>query len=329
MFRMFCRDLLDCVDGTRINSHYRISNKRGFRDYSSALGRGWMFNGELADKTGKVKLVFFGINDEEKVREVYRSLGSDNIVEVNGTLSTYRDDRQVIVDGKTESDFIRLAEPVDYDLAKFLHETNQDPEELWDYLLRQIGALENPYLKALVEKIFEDEEIRLLYKTVPGARVYHHACKCGLLEHVWETTQYCDLAYMIHPSMNHDLIISGAILHDIGKIRENIVTGSISETREGMLLGHVHLGVQIIKEKIADIPDFPKDLETKLLHIILSHHGQRGGGVEIPPMTPEAITVATADVIGSIVTQYIRARKDSDEGNFKTYKRPIGWVFVE
>ena len=171
-------------------------------------------------------------------------------------------------------------------------------------MLRQISAIVDPNLKALLENIFVDEEIRVLFRTVPGARLYHHACASGLLEHVWETTQYCDLAYMIHPSMDHDLIITGAILHDIGKIKENIVVGSIEETREGMLLGHVHLGIQIIKEKLRALPDFPKDLETKLFHIILSHHGACEGIAGIRPMTAEAITAATADMIGSNVTQF-------------------------
>jgi len=322
---MFVKELQDCADGTRINSHYSISDKRGVQEYT----KGWMFRGKLSDKTGKVDIVFFGPNDEGKVGELYGSLIPDSIVEINGKLSTYRNEKQIVVNGKAEMDYIIPAHPTDYDLAKFLHETNQDPEELWNYLLRQISTFESPHLKALLEKIFEDEKTRHLFRTVPGARLYHHACVAGLLEHVWETTQYCDLAYMIHPSMDHDLIITGAILHDIGKIMENIVVASIEETREGMLLGHVHLGIQIIREKLRDLPDFPKELETKLLHIILSHHGAGGGITEIRPMTAEAITVATADMIGSNVTQYIRARKDTREQGFKAYVRPIGRVFIE
>jgi len=321
----YCRDLLGCSDGTRINSCYRLSKKAGLRTY----GQGWMFNGELSDITGRVNLVYFGTDDESQTRELYGSLILDNVVQVFGELSTYNNQKQIVIDGKTGADFIRLASRDEYDITKFLPNTNQDPELLWEYLLKLINSIQDPHLKTLLETIFRDTEIASLFKTVPGARVYHHACKGGLLEHVWETTQYCELACMIHPSMDRDLIITGAILHDIGKIKQNIITGSITETREGMLLGHIHLGITIIKEKISEIPDFPEMLETKLLHILLSHHGEYGQGSEITPMMPEAITVASADVIGSKVTQYIRVRKDTDETGFKTWRRPIGWVFTE
>ena len=167
------------------------------------------------------------------------------------------------------------------------------------------------------------------FRTLPGARVYHHSCEGGLLEHVWEMLQYCEKAVEIHPSLNRDLVISGAILHDIGKIKENEVSPSIKETREGMLLGHIFLGAEMVKEKISQIPDFPPLLEDKLLHILLSHHEKKEYGAMMEPKTPEAITVACADGIGSKVTQYIRAKKDSETTDFKDYRRPIGWVFIE
>ncbi|MCX6649317.1 MAG: HD domain-containing protein [Candidatus Bathyarchaeota archaeon] len=288
-----------------------------------------MFNGQLSDKTGTINLVYFGQDNEPKVKAVWEELITQKIVMVNGTVSSYKGDKQINIDGKIDTNYIRPATPEEIDTSKFIPDSNQDGKILWNYIHELIASIENPHLKQLMEKIEADKPLIDLFKTAPGAKLYHHACKGGLLEHVWETTQYCEIVIDIHPSLDRDLVLCGAILHDIGKIRENEVSLNIAETPEGMLLGHINIGTEIVKEKISEIPDFPKRLEQKLVHILLSHHGKTENGAGIEPKTPEAATVYTADLMGSLVSQYIRARKDSNPKDFRTYREPIGWVFRE
>ncbi|MHA1409978.1 MAG: 3'-5' exoribonuclease YhaM family protein [Candidatus Odinarchaeia archaeon] len=323
---MLCRDLLGCENGTIVESTFCLRNKTELRAHR---GGGYMFNGELSDKTGFINFVYWGGADQDSVKEIFDPLSVDNIIKIKGTLGTYNERRQISIDQKIEDNYIRNAEEAEIDVSKFLPETNQDIDGMWGYLEEVIESVENPHLKELLNKFSDDEEFMRLFKTLPGARVYHHACKGGLLEHIWETMQYCEIVIDVHESLDRDLVIAGAFLHDIGKIKENKMNVNITETREGMLLGHIFLGANMVKEKITEIADFPELLEHKLMHIILSHHGKVESGAFIEPMTAEAAAVSTADAMGSLVTQYIRARKDSANGDFKTYKRPIGWVFRE
>jgi len=323
---MLYRDLVASEDGTIVETTFCLNKKSGLRVHG---GGGYMFNCELSDKTGFIDLVYWGGADQDPVKEIYDSLNVSSIVKIKGTLGTYNEKRQISISSRVPSNYIRIAEEPEIDISKFLPETNQDIDEMWSYIEEVIESVETPHLKELLNKFCEDGDFIRLFKTLPGARVYHHACKGGLLEHVWETMQYCEIVTHVHPSLNRDLVIAGAFLHDIGKIKENKMHMNITETKEGMLLGHIYLGANMVKEKITEIGDFPELLENKLLHIILSHHGKVESGAVVEPMTAEAATVSTADAMGSLVTQYIRARKDSADGDFKTYTRPIGWVFRE
>lgn len=323
---MLCKELVDCEDGTIVDTTFCLSKKIGFRSDNRG---GYMFIGELSDKTGFINFVYWGGTEQDQVKKIFDSLRVNSIINLRGTLGTHNKRRQISINSRVVDNYIQVAGEANIDVSKFLPETNQDIDEMWSYLDKVITSVENPYLKEIFKKFCEDREFMGLFQTLPGARLYHHACKGGLLEHVWETMQYCEIVTQVHPSLDRDLVIAGAFLHDIGKIRENKMHMNISETREGMLLGHIFLGANMIKEKITKIKGFPKTLENKLLHIILSHHGTVETGAVVEPMTAEAAAVSTADTMGSLVTQYIRARKDSATGDFKTYIRPIGRVFVE
>lgn len=323
---MFCRELSDVPVGTPIDTCFCLDSKWGFRSYTRAGSQRWMFNGRLTDKTGIVALVYFGVAENE-TQDAFDNMSIGQIVRVNGDVSEYQGNPQIRIDCTNPSHFIRPATDGEFERAKFIPESNRVIEEMWNDIQVLIDSITNPHIQLLFEKILADEELVTKFKISPGARKYHHACTSGLLEHVWETIQYCELATAVHPSLDRDLILCGAFVHDIGKIRENEITDSIMETPEGMLLGHTYLGMNMIKEKILQIDDFPTELEMKLMHIILSHHGKTEFGAGVEPKTAEAATVSAADVMGSWVTQFIRARKDSTGDDFKTYRRPLGWVF--
>lgn len=232
---MLCKDIKKCVDGTEISSCLILKSRRAISPYAY----GFMFSALLSDITGDIALVYFGGPDLDQVRAIYNSFSIGDPVFVRGTFGIYvkTGQKQIVID--TKQGEIRLAENDEIDISKFIPETNQDIDAMFTYIVGLINSIEDVHLKELLQKFVGDTEFVKNFKTLPGARLYHHSCKGGLLEHVWEMLQYCEKAIEIHPSLNKDLVISGAILHDIGKIKENEISLSIKETREGMLLGHI------------------------------------------------------------------------------------------
>jgi len=321
--KKLCKEVKQCEDGTLVSSFFRVKTRRIPRKYT----KGYMFDVIVTDKSGEIDLTYWGGNDLDAVQSVFDSFAIGNVVYVSGTVHTWRDQKKINVgEGSGE---IRLANEGEYDLDDFIYKTNQDPELLWSYITGIKDSISNPHLKALLNAFFDDEEFAEKFKRIPAAILYHHACIGGLLEHTWEVLKYCEKAVEIHPSLDKDLLFSGAILHDIGKIRENEVSVGINQTREGMLLGHIYIGAEWVKDKISTISDFPSLLSDKLIHIILSHHGKQEYGSFQTPQFPEAATVSCADDIGSRVSQYIRAKKDKNTDDFRRYVRHLGPIFLE
>lgn len=180
-----------------------------------------------------------------------------------------------------------------------------------------------------MESFTADADFVKRFKLFYGARMFHHSCVGGLLEHTWEVLQYCELACRIHPSLNRDLVYAGAFLHDFGVLKENTEPLGMTESREGFMMGHVFLSAEVVSRRISSIQGFPEPMRIKLLNIILSHQEKEKPESDYYPRTPEAIVVLCADVFGFKVSQYIRVKKDSAGGDWRTQRAPIGGVFTE
>ncbi len=196
---------------------------------------------------------------------------------------------------------IRVASPGEYNPQKFICETKFPIEEQFTVLLEIIDSVENPYLKRLLESFFYDDKFVKKFLRTPAGKTIHHACIGGLLEHTLGVVEICETVSKRYKSIDRDLLITAAILHDIGKVHEYSVGISIDRTTEGILLGHLYMSCEMVAFKIAEIPDFPKSLKTKLLHCILSHHGEYEHGSPKKPKTLEAVTLAYADALDSRV----------------------------
>lgn len=322
--KTFCSDIKQMADGTEVGSCFVVTTREAPKQTRTG---NYYLRVVIADKSGEIDLMYWGGNNLEPVKRVFDSFAIGNVVYVSGKVNTFRGKKNIIID-ETFGE-IRLANEGEYDLDDFLHKTNQDIESMWGYITGIIDSINDPHLKALLNAFFKNEEFVKQFKTIPAARYYHHACIGGLLEHTWEVLNYCEKAIEIHPSLDKDLLFTGAILHDLGKIRENEISIGINQTREGMLLGHIYIGAEMVKDKISTISGFPQLLSDRIIHIILSHHGKEEYGAFLTPQFPEAVTVSCADDIGSKVTQYIRAKKDAKTDDFKTYIKHLGWVFLE
>jgi len=199
--------------------------------------------------------------------------------------------------------------------ADYLPSSKSDRSEMFESLMNIISTIGNPHLKALLELIFSDEEIADSFQKAPAAKGFHHAYIGGLLEHTLSVTQMIDLTANHYKQANRDLIITGGILHDIGKIYELSFKGSMNYTDEGRLIGHIVMAVELVDAKIPEIAGFPKQLALELRHILLSHHGTLEYGSPKRPKTIEALIVNFIDDLDAKMNAFGEFISNSGDGS--------------
>jgi 3'-5' exoribonuclease len=170
---------------------------------------------------------------------------------------------------------------------------------MWQELESVVGSIGNEHIRGLLERILSDPEIAARYKLAPAAKSLHHAYLGGLLEHVLSLCRLARLVLQNYPSLDPDLVLAGAVLHDLGKIHELSYSRSFGYTSEGQLLGHMIIELEIVHKTLAGMPDFPRPLQTLLEHIIISHHGQYEFGSPKLPMFREALLFHYLDDLDS------------------------------
>jgi 3'-5' exoribonuclease len=217
----------------------------------------------------------------------------DDFIKIKGLLNKYNGRFQLTIHK------IRRLEDHEVDPADYLPKCPRDVGELWRDLGGFVATLKNPFLKALIEAFMSDAELATAYKTAPAAKTLHHAYIGGLLDHVVSLFRLCDLAAHNYPQIDRDLLLTGAFLHDIGKIHELSYGRSFAYTTRGQLLGHMVIELEMLHAKIAEVSGFPAELKTLLEHLIISHHGQYEFGSPKLPMFPEALMLHYLDDLDS------------------------------
>jgi 3'-5' exoribonuclease len=200
-------------------------------------------------------------------------------------------------------------------------------DDMWAELMGRLQNVGHPALRALLLGIAEQHAERL--KLWPAARQVHHAYRSGLLEHILKIMEVGDGIAAAYGA-NRDLVVDGALLHDIGKLQELSYGGSTEYSVEGNLMGHITIGVRMLRDAAAAVPDFPPELELQLAHLILSHHGALELGSPVKPMTVEAFVLAAADDLDAKLHQVRRHLADDDtEGAFTAYHRYLERVLYK
>jgi 3'-5' exoribonuclease len=255
----------------------------------------------------------------------------DKVLLVSGQVDAFNGKPQIIIDAVSGWD-----DGLDLDESDFEPVAPIPFETLSGMLDDFIALVDNEHLKHLLHAVFDDPEIRGRFDIWPAARSFHHAVRHGLLQHTIEVT---DLAMMIANSnstwyyqthADTDLAIAGALLHDIGKIREyqSEGLGRFTTSSEG-LLGHIATGMAIVNQKIQEVEGFPTRLAEEVLHIIASHHGVPEWGALLPPATPEAVIVHLADLASARLYMQQQARADAAQGDVWSARRVgDGYVYV-
>lgn len=293
----------DMVESTFVVSQKQVKKKKNGEDYCTVT---------FQDKSGVLEGVMW--------TEVFLAAGDfaeGDLVEVKGILKEYRGARQLIVNSLERHDRGK-----DFDLSDYIKSTSKDIEKMFREILEFVENIENKYLRQLLELFMNDKRFAEKYKTSTAAVKYHHAYQGGLLEHSLNVAKICDMLNNIYDNLNRDLLITGAILHDVGKIKEYSSGVNLKITNRGRLLGHVTIGYGWILEKISSIKGFPADLSDRLLHIILSHHGHLEYGSPKRPKILEAFVVYHADHLdGDIGGFNIILENTSDENDWSEYVR--------
>ena len=199
--------------------------------------------------------------------------------------------------------------------------------EMWDELSGRVAAVQNPWIRQLLESVLQRHGERL--KVWPAAMMVHHAYAGGLLEHILKLAEVgggLAASYGVDP----DLVLAGAILHDLGKLEELGHDGATTYSRSGNLLGHITLGVKMVGEMAAEIAGVPDDLRERLEHMVVSHHGARALGSPVEPMTEEALILSAIDDLDATLHQFKRhVREDSGEGEFTAYHTRLRRVLLK
>jgi 3'-5' exoribonuclease len=197
-------------------------------------------------------------------------------------------------------------------------------DEMWAELQRVVGELGDPHLRALLERVTAAHEASL--KIWPAARAVHHAYRGGLLEHILSMARAGRMLADLYGA-SPDLVVAGAVLHDIGKLQELDYGTTTTYTRDGNLIGHITLGAMLVHDACRDIRDFPDSLRSQVLHLIASHHGERELGSPVEPLSLEAFILAAVDELDARVNQIKRAiGGDESVGEFTSYHSRLGRV---
>lgn len=285
----------DRVDDIFVLSEKILSQKRDGNNF---------LNVTLSDKTGTIKGVVW-----DNVDQIAAGITSGDFAHVNGSVSDYRGTLQVVI--KKMEPF----SPDRVDPSDFLPQTSRDIEGMFERLVKRTDSITTDYLKALIDAFFKDKEFVNKFKTAPAGKKMHHAYIGGLLEHTLSMVSLADKIAGHYSGIDRDLLLSGAILHDIGKIDEFEYQFKIDYSDKGRLLNHIVIGIKMVDEKLSGIDNFPEDQMLLLKHMIVSHHGTREFGSPEPPKTIEAVLLNYIDEIDSKVNA-IRdfiASEDPDE----------------
>ena len=237
----------------------------------------------LADRTGEMETRVW--DNAEAFSGIFHE---GDVIEVVGHAGSYRNRIQL-----TLSELKTPEEEGDPSL--FLATTDRDTKEMMESLRKILRGIENIHLKALVDRFLSDRRFTALFKKAPAAKNFHHNYLGGLLEHTLSVCRMAQLVTKHYSELDKDLLITGAFLHDVGKVRELKYDVRIDYSDEGRLLGHLVLGAAMVDEKLTTLKDFPHELTLPVKHLILSHHGQFEFGSPKRPKFLEAFALHLID----------------------------------
>lgn len=275
----------ELAEGQQVSSLYLVREKE-IRT-SPRTGKSWL-ELSLADRSGSIPAKMW-----DNFEAIAKTFECDDVVRVRGRVKLYNDRKEL-----TLEQIVPVAEK-EYELADFLPHTKYDVEQLYSQLRAAIAGMKNPWLQKLLACIVDDPEIAAQLKRAPAAMTMHHAYLGGLLEHTVSLIGLGSAVCAHYPELDRDLLLTGVVLHDIGKLEELRYARGIDYSDEGRLLGHISMGAMLVRQKCSVIESFPAPLRIMVEHLILSHHGTHEFGSPSLPQFPEAVALHAIDDLDS------------------------------
>jgi 3'-5' exoribonuclease len=278
---IFVADLASFEEGKLFDSFFLVLSRQLRTTQSNKPYLSLIF----CDKTGQLE----GRAWEPEDPRIAKDFERGDVVKARGCISRFNDRLQMKVEQ------LRKAMPAEIDKSDLMPATTYDVDTLWRQLLSFVESFTEPHLKLLLTTLLADPLLVVAFREAPAAKQLHHAWLGGLLEHVVSLLTLADRVAPHYPILHRDLLLTGVILHDIGKIRELSWDVGFEYTIEGVLLGHIQIGSALAERTMDSLPGFPSRLKTLVLHMILSHHGKLEFGSPKLPMIPESLVLNFLD----------------------------------
>jgi 3'-5' exoribonuclease len=298
------RFVAELTDGENLDEVYLATDKQLRANRNGNL----YIQLELRDRTGSIGARLWNAGEAQT-----RLFDEGDFVRARGKVQLFQGSLQVILNA------LERVPASQVDIADFLPQTEKDIGKLLQQLRTTLTRVSNPHLRALAECFLIDQEFVRCFSRAPAGTRNHHSYVGGLLEHVVNMLDVAERILPLYPRLDRDLLLMGIFLHDIGKVRELSYERVFGYTDEGQLVGHLVIGVQMLTDKVQQVPDltgepFPAELLLRLEHMIVSHHGSYEFGSPKLPMTPEAIALHHLDNLDAKVHTFVRDI-DEDRGS--------------
>ncbi len=300
-------------NGEAVDDNFAVKFKKPPVAYKGADKSGKWFELRLSDSTGEISAKYWGRQDQETDR-IYKGIEKGDIVHVRGIVQEYpAGSGKFSLSVDPSKGELRKCQPSEYEPGDFVAKTGKDVEKMEEEVKSILSNVTDEHLKALLNAFLKDAQFMEALKEAPAAMEYHQNYIGGLLEHTLNCMKIASRLCDVHEELDRDLVITGAFLHDIGKMMEFEVSGGVIDvTNEGMMIGHITKGYEMLTSKIDGIQGFPGELKLKLQHILLSHHGKKEYGAVKQPQLPEALAVYYADDADAQLDLFLRLKREAN-----------------
>ncbi|MFO0917750.1 MAG: HD domain-containing protein [Planctomycetaceae bacterium] len=297
MARRYVQEL---KDGDVVEEVYLVAEKQLRANRNAAL----YLSVDLRDKTGVINARMWNVTEQSAA-----PVQTGGFVKVRGKVQLFQGVLQMI------ASHVEPISATGIEMQEFEPQPLHDIEELRCRLAASLGEIQDANLKTLMECFLDDAPLMEILSQAPAGVKAHHAYHGGLLEHIVTLMDVARKICEVYAELNRDLLLCGVFLHDLGKIRELNGESGLQYTDEGQLIGHLVIGVEMLTEKIREVvarrgEPFPSELEWRLKHMILSHHGTYDFGSPKLPMTPEAVALHLIDNLDAKIFEFTRAIQD-------------------